>query len=75
MPDIADASCGALDITLSMQAFFATMADRTARATLGLVVDVVMMALIVPNLALLILDWGFASPIVPPQLVNHLPAP
>jgi hypothetical protein len=74
VPDIADASCGAPDITLSMQAFFATMADRTARETLGLVVDVVMMALIVANLALLIVDWGFASPIVQTQMENYVPA-
>ncbi|MCS4156594.1 hypothetical protein [Salinibacter ruber] len=50
------------------------MADRTARETLGLVVDVVMMALIVANLALLIVDWGFASPIVQTQMENYVPA-
>ena len=50
------------------------MADRTKRETLGLVVDVVMMVLIVANLVLLIVDWGFASPVVQTQMQNYTPA-
>ena len=50
------------------------MADRTTRETLGLVVDVVMMILIVVNLALIIVDWGFASPFVQAQMQSHTPA-
>ena len=50
------------------------MADRSTRETLGLVVDVVMMILIVANLVLLIVDWGFASPVVQTQMQNYAPA-
>jgi len=50
------------------------MADRTTRETLGLVVDVVMMVLIVANLTLLIVDWGFASPVVQTQMQQYAPA-
>ncbi len=50
------------------------MADRSTRETLGLIVDVVMMVLIVVNLALIIVDWGFASPFVQAQMQSHTPA-
>ncbi|MFB6278868.1 MAG: hypothetical protein ABEK75_05145 [Salinibacter sp.] len=50
------------------------MSDRTTREQLGLVVDVVMMILIVINLALIIVDWGFASPFVQAQMQSHIPA-
>ncbi|WP_232798388.1 hypothetical protein [Salinibacter altiplanensis] len=49
------------------------MADRSARETLGLTVDLAMMVLIVANLALLIVDWGFASPVVQTQMQNYAP--
>ena len=57
-----------------MHSLLSLMADRTARETLGLVVDVAMMVLIVANLALLIVDWGFASPVVQTQMQNYAPA-
>ncbi|MFB6099553.1 MAG: hypothetical protein ABEK84_10670 [Salinibacter sp.] len=50
------------------------MADRSTRETLGLIVDVVMMILIVINLTLIIIDWGFASPFVQTQLRAYAPA-
>jgi len=50
------------------------MADRSTRETLGLIVDVVMMVLIVINLTLIIVDWGFASPFVQAQMQSHTPA-
>jgi len=50
------------------------MADRSTREQLGLIVDVVMMVLIVINLALIIVDWGFASPFVQAQMQAHVPA-
>jgi len=50
------------------------MADRSTRETLGLIVDVVMMVLIIVNLTLIIIDWGFASPFVQAQMQAHLPA-
>ena len=50
------------------------MADRSKRETLGLVVDVVMMVLIIVNLTLIIVDWGFASPFVQAQMQDHVPA-
>ncbi len=50
------------------------MADRSTREQLGLIIDVVMMILIVVNLALIIVDWGFASPFVQAQMQSHTPA-
>ncbi len=50
------------------------MADRTTRETLSLIVDIVMMILIIVNLALIIVDWGFASPFVQAQMPAHAPA-
>ena len=50
------------------------MADRSKRETLGLIVDVVMMVLIIVNLTLIIVDWGFASPFVQAQMKAHTPA-
>ena len=50
------------------------MADRSTRETLGLIVDIVMMVLIIVNLALIIIDWGFASPFVQAQMQAHAPA-
>ena len=50
------------------------MADRSTRETLGLIVDIVMMVLIIVNLALIIIDWGFASPFVQAQMQTHAPA-
>lgn len=44
------------------------------RETLWLTIDVVMLALIVANLIFLIVDWGFASPVVQGQLQTYLPA-
>lgn len=49
--------------------------DRSrARASLGLTVDIVMLVLIIANLALIIIDWGFASPVVQGQLQTYAPA-
>lgn len=50
------------------------MTDRSQRETLGLAVDVVMMVLIIANLTLIVIDWGFASPFVQEQLQRYLPA-
>jgi hypothetical protein len=50
------------------------MTDRSTRETLGLIVDVVMMILIIVNLALIIVDWGFTSPFVQDQMQAHVPA-
>jgi endonuclease III len=50
------------------------MAERSTRETLGLIVDVVMMVLIIINLTLIIVDWGFASPFVQSQMQAHVPA-
>jgi len=50
------------------------MADQSTRETLGLIVDVVMMVLIIINLTLIIIDWGFASPFVQAQMQAHVPA-
>ncbi|MFB6273081.1 MAG: hypothetical protein ABEL51_09340 [Salinibacter sp.] len=50
------------------------MADRSSRETLSLIVDGVMMVLIVVNLVLIIVDWGFASPFVQAQMQDHVPA-
>lgn len=50
------------------------MTDRSQRETAGLVVDVVMMILIIANLTLIVIDWGFASPFVQEQLQRYLPA-
>lgn len=50
------------------------MTDRSTRETLGLIVDVVMMVLIIANLALIVIDWGFASPMVQEQMQIYLPA-
>ena len=49
------------------------MADRSTRETPGLIVDVVMMVLIIINLTLIIVDWGFASPFVQAQMRSHAP--
>jgi len=50
------------------------MPDRSTREQLALIVDVVMMILIVINLTLIIVDWGFASPFVQAQMQSHAPA-
>lgn len=50
------------------------MPDRSLRETLDLIVDVVMMILIIANLTLIIVDWGFASPVVQEQMQAYLPA-
>jgi hypothetical protein len=50
------------------------MPDRSTREQLALIVDVVMMILIITNLALIIVDWGFASPFVQTRLRTYAPA-
>ena len=50
------------------------MPTRSRRELLGLLDDVVMLVLIVINLTLIIVDWGFASPFVQAQLQSHVPA-
>ncbi|PQJ33789.1 hypothetical protein BSZ35_03495 [Salinibacter sp. 10B] len=44
------------------------------RELLGLAVDIIMLVLIVANLTLIIIDWGFESVIVQRQLQTYLPS-
>lgn len=44
------------------------------RESLGLTVDIVMLILIIANLTLIIVDWGFASPVVQGQLQAYAPS-
>ncbi len=49
--------------------------DRTrVRELLGLAVDLIMLVLIIANLTLIIIDWGFESIIVQRQLQAYLPS-
>jgi len=50
------------------------MPNRSRRELLGLLDDVVMLVLIVVNLTLIIVDWGFANPFVQAKLQSYLPA-
>ena len=50
------------------------MTNRSRRELLGLLDDVVMLVLIVINLTLIVVDWGFASPFVQTQLQSFAPA-
>ena len=50
------------------------MDKKRMRETLGLVVDVTMVVLIIANLALIIIDWGFANVVVQEQLKAYAPA-
>jgi hypothetical protein len=49
------------------------MVSKRTREALGLVVDVVMLVLIVANLTLIIIDWGFATSFVQDQLRAYAP--
>ena len=50
------------------------MSTQRSRELLGFTVDVVMLVLIVANLTLIVIDWGFASPLVQRQLQIYAPA-
>lgn len=50
------------------------MNTQRARELFGLTVDVVMILLIIANLALIIIDWGFQSVVVQQQLQYYAPA-
>jgi hypothetical protein len=50
------------------------MSTQRSRELLGLTVDVVMLVLITANLTLIVIDWGFASPLVQRQLQSYVPA-
>ncbi|HKL89383.1 MAG TPA: hypothetical protein VJ884_10300, partial [Salinibacter sp.] len=50
------------------------MDTRRTRELFSLTVDVVMVALIIANLTLIIIDWGFASTVVQNQLQYYAPA-
>ncbi len=50
------------------------MDRRRAREQLGLTVDVIMLVLIVANLFLIIIDWGFESVVVQNHLQAYAPA-
>ncbi len=50
------------------------MVSKRTREGLGLVVDVVMLVLIVANLTLIIVDWGFATAFVQDQLRAFVPS-
>ncbi|MFO8100178.1 MAG: hypothetical protein R6T83_11240 [Salinibacter sp.] len=50
------------------------MIPKRTREALGLVVDVVMLVLIVTNLTLIIVDWGFATAFVQDQLRAFVPS-
>src|SRR6056297_2996636 len=49
------------------------MVSKRTREALGLVVDVTMLVLIVANLTLIIVDWGFATTFVQGQLQTFTP--
>ena len=61
-------------MTYAFKKILELMDKQRARELFGLTVDVVMVILIIANLSLIIIDWGFESVVVQRQLQEYAPA-